>query len=265
VSRSNPALRTARKPRDLKAAAKEAKYESRKVHAAIRIQILPSDSSHGFSFRICIVNSCFLFLYHSNTPAAALRSVEGIAQNREENEMGDIWAENPLGKGVTREALAAISDDQLYESFLCYLDQRFREGGGPARVLAQLPPGLRALHYLSLLVGEIYNGGFNQYFFNQQFSDDPDEEARLQAEALKRMGAVKHVRIFEKAQEMREAERANEKLESLREEGTLESLADSYELTGMDELDEEWCGLETEFCGLWAKFVRENTELFITG
>jgi hypothetical protein len=160
---------------------------------------------------------------------------------------------------ITREIIATIPDEQLawilWDHIWLKVGKNYKK---LPQVLAAMPVGFRVIYHLFVLDGEIANGGFNQYFFNET-----DANAEQQSEALRLIGARKHQQVFRRAFKLRKKEKEDEELQRLYAERTLESFSKTYKVTGLGKCDEEWYAMDEEFQRLMTKFIRRNVELFV--
>lgn len=168
--------------------------------------------------------------------------------------------ERPKYDKITREIVSKLSDKDLewaaWEYFWFEVENSYNHNANAA--LAAMPPGFQVIYHLSVLNGEIANGGFNQYFFNGL-----NEQAEQQSESLNSVGAVDHLKIFQNAFAIYEKEQSDQELQRLYKERTLESFSKTYKRTSLDECDSEWYAMEAELQNLIGRFIRQHIELFV--
>jgi hypothetical protein len=170
------------------------------------------------------------------------------------------WGDRPVYPQITRELIDALPDDQLAWAMHDHL--WFRIGDETERtsqIVAELPAGYGVVYHLCALDGEVGNGGFNQYFFNGQ-----DWAADVQIDALRRIGATRHMRIFRWAVRIHKQEKRNAELQRLYAQKTLVDFFASYEITRLIGCDDTWYALHSQFDALLAGYIRCHPELFVT-
>lgn len=97
---------------------------------------------------------------------------------------------------VRRADVAAVTPEKLVEVVIDATSQAWPGSSvrGNKRFLRQLTPGQRAFLLTNYLVGEIYNGGIHQYFWNSTGNDAAEALA-----GLKLLGATDHAAILRRA------------------------------------------------------------------
>ena len=161
---------------------------------------------------------------------------------------------------INKEIQDKTPDEDLIWVILGYVSKEFKDGEKPDDLFSRLPRGCELVSYtLNILNAQVSNGGFNQFFYNGH----EDAIPKL-LECLLTFKAYKHKQIFEKAITVYNEEKQNIKLQNLYLEGTLEAFSSSYELTHLNDLDDEWYKLEQDLFNLINKFIRENFDLFVT-
>jgi hypothetical protein len=170
------------------------------------------------------------------------------------------WKNRPVYEKITRDIIAGIPDDLLawamFDHIWLKVDKAYER---TLQVLEELPSGFSVVYHLFTLNGEIGNGGFNQYFFN-----DLDKNAEQQLNALKLIKATKHQKVFQEAFKIRNEEKQDEELQRLYAERTIESFFSTYGMTTLDKCDEEWYALEKELNISLIQFIRNHPDLFVT-
>ena len=124
--------------------------------------------------------------------------------------------------------------------------------------ISKLTKGQQSVFSTFGLEGQVYNGGFNQYYFN------PSGKFSKMAEiGFKRIGGEKLSEIVALANKIHFENKA--KLEKF-DDGTIESFSDSYEDNPLNELDTKFIqNLElTKFGDIKIKYIRKNMNEFIT-
>ena len=117
--------------------------------------------------------------------------------------------------------------------------------------------GIRMIFHVTILDGEIGNGGFNQYFFNEldRFVDE-------QMSGLGLIGAAKHQDVLRLAAAIRGIEMQNTELQKLYDTHTMESFMATYQITTLGECDQTWYDLDGLLSASIARYVRESVEEF---
>jgi hypothetical protein len=168
------------------------------------------------------------------------------------------WEHKPVYEKITRDIIQAIPDDLLAWAIFDHIWLKVGKNYDRIlQVLEELPLGFSVVYHLFTLAGEIDNGGFNQYLFNGL-----DTDAEQQVEALKLIGAVKHLKVFQEAFRIHDEEKQNEDLQRRYAERTIESFFSTYGMTKLEECDSEWYALHEEFDALLVQFIRQHPELF---
>jgi hypothetical protein len=166
---------------------------------------------------------------------------------------GTLINEVPLS--VTVEVLESLRDEDLLGFLFWYAAKLLEEHGcfqndGPsdAEVLAKLPRGLRIGYTLIVLISEVNNGGFYQWFTNSsgKITYESLDDLRL-------IVATEHVRVVEQAIQLNKSLEAKYPLYKNRWE-------ESPQACGHSESDDEfWSDLETNFT---PEFDRLSNEMF---
>ena len=121
--------------------------------------------------------------------------------------------------------------------------------------LGLLPAGQRALVAIYVLTGEVNNGGFNQFFFNQQ--GNFAEEAR---DGFRLVGSEEHAAVVDAAMERVLNEMGA--LEHYWGQGTLDAFMKSYGHTTLGALDEQFYALPDAY-ELLDRYMRLNPREFV--
>jgi hypothetical protein len=151
--------------------------------------------------------------------------------------------------------LQALDDAQLaaavYEHVLHHV---LHDLDNELELVTALSPAVRAVYVTTLLDNEVFNGGFNQFFWNST-----GQFALLALEGLDLFGASEHAAITRTAIATYEAERV--KYEEFREVGTKDAFAESYDHTELVALDDRYWALDG-LPAIQARFIRDHTHLF---
>lgn len=159
----------------------------------------------------------------------------------------------------TADILKSIPDDKLEMAILDYITDVKLKGNynEEHRIIKSLSKGMQVIYITWSLDGEVNNGGFIQYFYNSSgmFAGDL-------IEALHEMKAFKTEKIAAEAITVYNKERALH--EKVKNDGSLESFMSSYGESELGRLDELFYKSGEDLSKLRIKYIRENTELFIT-
>jgi hypothetical protein len=171
-----------------------------------------------------------------------------------------MYTNIPLPNSINTEFLGKTPDEDLIWVILGYIAKEFKDGENPDDLFNRLPKDYELVSYtLNVLNAQISNGGFNQFFYNGYENSIPKLP-----EYLSTFKAYKHKHIFEKAITIYNEEKQNLELQNLHSKRTLEAFSVSYKLTHLNDLDDEWCDLEQELFNLINKYIRENSDIFVT-
>lgn len=103
---------------------------------------------------------------------------------------------------------------------------------------------------------EVYNGGFNQYFWNSS------GEFRTEAlEGYKLIGAVDHEKLM--ADALRVYSSVEGKLKEQQAKGTLAAFSESYKDNPLTKLDDQFYALKEDVSAMRVKFIREHADMFV--
>ena len=157
-------------------------------------------------------------------------------------------------KNLTVEILRSISDDEILDFLWHYMLGLTQESGcgrldGPSEreVLSAVPAGLRASYVLTILDGEIYNGGFAQWFANSGGVLSFET-----IEALVLIGAERHTELC---------------LQAIRvcEQSVKNPECRLWELPELEEADDAYYQIQRaeSFWPRFVRFIREHPEACI--
>jgi hypothetical protein len=160
---------------------------------------------------------------------------------------------------LTPEILGTIPDADVERAVMDFVDCKEKHLGGSTReALSSLPAGFRAVYCTWWVEAEVYNGGFNQYFWNSsgQFASDAVAGFEL-------IGAPALARLMERAIAVHEQDAA--RLEPFMAENTAEAFSQSYEANPLEALDHEFYRLDsnTDIRKTRIRFIRANPQLFV--
>jgi hypothetical protein len=153
--------------------------------------------------------------------------------------------------------LASIPDAEIELAIVEYvqakIDGRYEQ---EVEIVSKLPAGIRALYVTWGVEAEVFNGGFNQYYWNS--SRNFAEQA---VAAFEFFSAHEHAELMREANRIRAKEQAE--IEKLEENGTLEAFSESYEVSELGPLDDRFYKLDQSLSLLRVAKIRAEPSLFI--
>jgi hypothetical protein len=171
-----------------------------------------------------------------------------------------MFANIPTPSVIDQELIDKTPDRDLIWVILEYIAKEYKESKKTDNFFSHLPKGFELVSYtLNVLNAQISNGGFNQLFYNGHEINIPKF-----LEFLSTLKADKHIVILQKAVTIYKQEKQNLELQKLYSSKTLEAFSASYELTHLNDLDDEWSNIEEDLFDSIAHYIRENPELFVT-
>lgn len=163
----------------------------------------------------------------------------------------------PRPTALDATTLRSITDEDLSFAISWYVAEQMRTSGlFQADVLQQEALATRDVYLTIILEDEVFNGGFNQYFWNL-----PSELLAPTALALDRIGAKRTAGTFRAALQQGEAKAGmRERLDAV---GTLEAFSESYEHSQLEPLDERFVAEADDLRAKRTAFVRANETAFL--
>jgi len=159
---------------------------------------------------------------------------------------------------LTRVSIEALTDDELeYELYTYILDKILRENFNKEyEIVTKLPNGLKYLFASIQLENEVYNGGFNQYFYNTNGEFIDEAIAAFNYFGLPQMAeiAIKAVEIAIKEIDLHIT---TKKL------GTIEAFSDSYNYTELDQADSDFYENDKSISPVRIAKIRKSIEDFL--
>ncbi len=155
--------------------------------------------------------------------------------------------------------LKSIPDDKLEMAIIDYITGcklKNKENDEP-RIIKEMNPGFRYIYITWVLDGEVNNGGFIQFFYNTSGAYNDELAADLHA-----IGAFKTEKIAVEAISLYNKERALHT--KVKKDGSMKSFMSSYGESGLGRLDDLFYKSGEDLGSLRIKYIRENTEQFIT-
>lgn len=157
---------------------------------------------------------------------------------------------------LTPELLGSLSADEIADAVVQHVHLRVAGAWGrEPQIIRGLSPGVRAIYSTWLVDAEVNNGGFNQFFFNSSGQYAGDALAGYEL-----MGADEYAAVMRSAIATFEIDR--EQLEPFYEAHTLEAFSESYQHTGLGEIDQRYYALGDRIYYAWATFVRDHPGAF---
>lgn len=159
---------------------------------------------------------------------------------------------------LTKISLDEINDEEIeYEIYLYILDKLIGDNYDKQYdIVTKLPNGLRYLFASFQLENEVYNGGFNQYFYNTdgEFIDEA-------IASFNYFGLPKLAEIVTKAADIAIME--IDLYIATKKEGTLEAFSDSYKYTKLVEADDEFYQYDKSISPARIEKIRKYAEDFL--
>ena len=149
-------------------------------------------------------------------------------------------------------------DNKLEQVIFDFIQTKISDDESEFSVISKMHPGFQMIYSTCLLESEVNNGGFNQFFINSS-----GKFAEMALQSLKLLGATDFYSIFQKAIEIFEAEKRNLELQDLYSQRTAQAFSESYQITKLDECDNEFYSLGDLLSELRLKYVRSNPKEFV--
>ena len=167
--------------------------------------------------------------------------------------------------GMTVDVLAELSDLELdsviYDRLIAKMDDWYHA----REVVDRWSEPERTIFVINSTVGEVMNGGFNQFFYNSAGSDFYD----IAADCFRRVGANDWADIVQRACDIIDSGPGDEIVErwgkrsELKHEEAMERFSASYKDNPLNDLDKEMYALnEQEFFNLLIAYKRANLAAF---
>jgi outer membrane murein-binding lipoprotein Lpp len=153
------------------------------------------------------------------------------------------------------ETLRSIPDDKLEQAIADYVIYKLDGDFTHANMRHALSEGNLAFWLTWIVDGDVNNGGFNQYYWNNGDEHNPDAVA-----AFELFGAAQHAALMRQANALRERERAA--ISEYQAQNALDAFSESYEITELGPLDNQYYELEEDLYALRIAKIRQSPELF---
>jgi len=155
---------------------------------------------------------------------------------------------------LTEEIIKSLSDDDLQQAVLdCIYLKIGDDYNRRYEIITALSDGFRMVYSTWWLEAEIYNGGFNQFFWNiGEFAEEAVDGYVL-------LGAEEHAKLMQRAIEIFIKEEPRQRRFYIK--GTLKAFSESYKHTNLNQLDGEFYKLP-DLNPLRVSYIREHPEQF---
>lgn len=159
---------------------------------------------------------------------------------------------------LTLEILSSVPDDKLESVVLDHIRSKVGEDyENEYKIVKSLSAGFQMVEATCAVEAEVYNGGFNQFFWNSS------GEFRMEAvEGYEMIGAKEHEKLMSEALKIYSSLESKIKLQQ--KEGTLKAFSDSYKDNPLNKLDDQFYALKEDASAMRIKFIREHLELFVS-
>ena len=173
--------------------------------------------------------------------------------------MNDNWPD-PRFRELTPALFTTLGDDEIADAVVQHVALQVEVEGEDSResIVNALPAGTQAVYATWLVDIEVNNGGFNQFFYNPY-----GQFAGLALAGYELLGAEDYAAVMRAAIATHESERQT--IAPYYEADTLEAFAESYQHTGLGEVDQRYYALGDSIYNVWSRFVRARPELFARG
>lgn len=172
----------------------------------------------------------------------------------------DVGEDEQAMDTITKEKLSDLSDEELVNSVIGYMDNKVGEGEGKdLGALDKMSDGMRALYATWWLDAQVYSSGFDNYF--------QTVEGKLALEAIKGFelfGATKHADVVRKAVATLKAdEHVNVEFE---DKDMVDEIVENYEPSTFLDLDTEYMEVDNEedVAAMRVEYIRNNPDQFVT-
>lgn len=173
----------------------------------------------------------------------------------------DSLDQRPYHQVITLDLLNRLPDSELevalYDIVWAWADKTQSSWKDCLRMLDTMPEGYRAVYCTMGLEGEVSNGGFNQFFYNDiRILLDPA------LAGYRRMGLEDVARLVEGAAALYQRE-AKSKKGRLLATGQLEDFLKSYKLSSLDAVDERFWSSKDVISAARIAYIRQHPQEFV--
>jgi len=157
---------------------------------------------------------------------------------------------------LTAEILQSIPDKELEFAIVEHVDSKITDFENALAVVTNLSKGIQMVYSTWCVDGEVYNGGFNQYFWNSS-----GKYKLIALEGFKLLGAPEHSKLMAEAIQLQEQQEA--KISRLRANGTLKDFSESYKDNPLNALDTSYYALKEDVSAMRIRYIRDHVEEFV--
>jgi hypothetical protein len=160
---------------------------------------------------------------------------------------------------LDEDIVASIPDDELEQAILDHvldvkLGRNFKHAD---EIIPNLSPGLRMVYATWVLEGEVNNGGFNQFFWNNS-----EKLAAHAVAGFRLLGANGLAAVVERAIAIFSSEEPVQR--KFKEQRTLEAFSESYKHTRLSDLDKEFYALAESLSPIRISYIRSHPGEFVS-
>lgn len=183
------------------------------------------------------------------------------AKNSSENNISasvKAFNERTIHNKLSVAILDTIPDDRLLQVLFDNLSGKIADYHKEYETVTSWNKSQQAIYLIWVLEGEVNNGGYNQYYFNQG-----NDLYKFAPDALRLVGAHKYASLTQRANDIYEAQ--NEKI-TQHQDGTIEGFSKSYENNPLNEFDDAFYALSEEenLAQLQTDYIRKHKQDFVS-
>ena len=165
--------------------------------------------------------------------------------------------QSPKYPVLTSEILQTIPDKELEFAIVEHIDSKIANFENTLLVVTNFSKGMQMVYSTWCVDGEVYNGGFNQYFWNSS-----GKLKLIALEGFKLLGASERFKLMAEAIRLQEPQEA--KMSGLRTNGTLKDFSESYKDNPLNALDTQYYALKEDASAMRIRYIREHVEEFVS-
>lgn len=156
---------------------------------------------------------------------------------------------------LTPDLLRSFPVEHLDTALIEYINGKLSPYHYTRSELQQLPRGLQVFYLSFIVEAEVMNGGLNQFFWNSS-----SEYAELVSPALRDLEATAAADLFEQAFSV--AKHDAPRIAEFKSIRTPQAFSDSYKNNPLNELDEPFSKLASDFSRLRLRYTQRHVENF---
>ena len=157
---------------------------------------------------------------------------------------------------LTVEILKSLPDDQLEDAIRDYVSSKIDNYEHEFEIVTALPKEFQMVYATWYLEAEVYNGGFNQYFWN------PSGKFQQQAlDGYKLIGANAYAELVAEAIKINATQEA--KMKNYKDDNSLKGFSESYKDNPLNDCDSKFYKLTEKADVLRTKFIRNHLDSFV--